>query len=1473
MVQLYDASGNLLGTNDNGAADGKNAKLTYRVAATGAYYVRVLGVNGSAGEYTLSVKGATGALPAFTVTGTNPPAGKHVRPITSITVDFSDSVLLSSLATANVTFGGKAATGYTVDNDHEVTWYLQGVPPGDDLPFVFQIPAGAVKNIHGVGLTGFKETIFVDTVAPRVTASSVHEGNVLKTGSLTYKVTFSEPIDTSSFSASSFDLHGVYRNADYAAASFTFDATGKVLTITFANLPDDAYKLTLFSAGIHDITGYALDGEPNATFPSGDGKEGGDFFVDFSLDDPTIAFPAALTAVNPHGSLIYQGTATEVIAPGGESDAFTLKLAKNQTLTLDLTGSAGLQAAVALYDSAGNLIDSSTATAAGGEVLLQTDRIVNAGTYKIVVTGANSTAGLYNLQVTLNAALDAEVHGGPSNDTPGTAQSIDGSFLNLGGTASRGAVLGSINQAVVSPGDVFVSTRGGGVQLVHNGAVVATFNDPSLNSGVVQDVELGPNGDVYVGVDTAPGTGAGGEVLHFSPAGVLLGTVKLPADSAGNFFYPFGFDVASDGTIWVAAPNSGEIIHAAADGTLIRAYVVGGQPEWVAVRPSDGAVFYTDDHSSAVDVLDPSAGTVTTFASDPYGLPFGLTFTPGGNLLVADPNAGVLEFDGSGNTVLTVFDFGALDTQADPSGNIDVANADFGTLDQFDSNGNFLNSTSISGTPIGVAVVGVDGPAPPPPDLTDYYSFKLDAGQTATVVLTDVGGAGAADEALTDANGNVLASGAPGGSNYNETLSYTASMAGTYYVRVTGNHVEYSVVVTKNAAFDAEPNNTQGSAQALPSSGTALGAVFNPGNVAVGTQFQGLEFTDSAAQVYPPDTIAAVGSGYVMETINEVLRITDTAGNNLLTAQISDFLGLPSGTSVSDPYVVYDDIANRFVFEIVSFNAQGGTDVQFAISKDSNPLDGFYVNSISLGANLLDFAKLGYNADAYVITGNLFGAPGTPLQGISIDKSSVLGGGFTYYEWQRDGSHFRAEVPATMHGATPGGPMYLVEEAGYGNGHAARVVTMTNVLSSSPTFVDTDIAVNAYGFPPSAAQPGDFVATNDTTFTKADWRNGMLVSAQSVSEPDDGFSTSRVRWYEFSTTGAVPTLVQQGSIHPGPGVSTYFGTVAINAAGDIGVTYMESSSTEYVSMYVTGRRASDPLGTLHPATDVAPGIGTRNFGRAGDYSGIGVDPSDGMTFWAANEYAGTDFLYNTYIASFTVPPPVDPDWYSFAANGGDKLTVTVTLPGSAAGSQFADTLSPVVQLFDGLGNLLASGTTKLTYTVPKGAAGTYFVEVTGAAATQGEYVLRVQGATGGAGPTFVSPTPAPAVLTAAGTAGGVARDAAFSGLPSRSALPATAWQGAATQGVSDAAASLILARLGEGAFGGSLASPAGAAGTSPGQAGQGLGVAGIAPAPATLHAVDTIFTLLAEGQANRPGDALLTAGGLFAEEKTSATEA
>jgi hypothetical protein len=117
-----------------------------------------------------------------------------------------------------------------------------------------------------------------------------------------------------------------------------------------------------------------------------------------------------------------------------------------------------------------------------------------------------------------------------------------------------------------------------------------------------------------------------------------------------------------------------------------------------------------------------------------------------------------------------------------------------------------------------------------------------------------------------------------------------------------------------------------------------------------------------------------------------------------------------------------------------------------------------------------------------------------------------------------------------------------------------------------------------------------------------------------------------------------------------------------------------------------------------------------------------VDPTDGLTFWASNEYMGTNFIYNTALGSFKVQRPQDLDYYSLAANAGDTLHATVNLPGSSTGAQFVNSLSPVIELFDPNGNLVASGTTSLTFTAL--ISGTYTYLVTGATSTsQGEYVL------------------------------------------------------------------------------------------------------------------------------------------------------
>src|SRR5262249_46494765 len=72
------------------------------------------------------------------------------------------------------------------------------------------------------------------------------------------------------------DLFGTNTSTHYAAASFSFDSTGTVLTIDYVSLPPDAYTLTLAADGVADLVGLHQFADFVVTFsvaapPCGDG--------------------------------------------------------------------------------------------------------------------------------------------------------------------------------------------------------------------------------------------------------------------------------------------------------------------------------------------------------------------------------------------------------------------------------------------------------------------------------------------------------------------------------------------------------------------------------------------------------------------------------------------------------------------------------------------------------------------------------------------------------------------------------------------------------------------------------------------------------------------------------------------------------------------------------------------------------------------------------------------------------------------------------------------------------------------------------------------------------------------------------------------------------------------------------------------------------------------------------------------------
>jgi hypothetical protein len=177
--------------------------------------------------------------------------------------------------------------------------------------------------------------------------------------------------------------------------------------------------------------------------------------------------------------------------------------------------------------------------------------------------------------------------------------------------------------------------------------------------------------------------------------------------------------------------------------------------------------------------------------------------------------------------------------------------------------------------------------------------------------------------------------------------------------------------------------------------------------------------------IEPPDQGLCVGNGYVLEAVNLVVGLRDAATNARIPGTVTGlntFFHLPfsinrttvpptRGPFTSDPKCLYDNDTKRFFVTIlredvdpVTGAALGPTAVLIAVSKTSNPLDGFRIFSLDTtndGSNgtpsnpdcpcLPDQPLIGMDDNGLFITTNEFplfanGFNGAQIYGISKQK-------------------------------------------------------------------------------------------------------------------------------------------------------------------------------------------------------------------------------------------------------------------------------------------------------------------------------------------------------------------------------------------------------------------------------------------------------------------------------------------------------
>jgi uncharacterized repeat protein (TIGR01451 family) len=454
-------------------------------------------------------------------------------------------------------------------------------------------------------------------------------------------------------------------------------------------------------------------------------------------------------------------------------------------------------------------------------------------------------------------------------------------------------------------------------------------------------------------------------------------------------------------------------------------------------------------------------------------------------------------------------------------------------------------------------------------------------------------------------------------------------------------------------------------------------------SVTLGANYTGMDFNASGGYT-PPDTNGAVSNTTYVQTVNQTVALFNKAsGSKTAQSSLSTFWfstgGLPhadSGSGLSDPVVTFNNQIGRYIV--------GDQDVDFsthvsrfdlAVSTSSDPATlstsdwKFYSIATTQSGYDADFpGNFGYNADAFVVTLNMFPVVGSSyhVQVISVSNSDLKSGAQSPAVYKNNLSDF-AVRPTVMHDSVAGDPMWLVTE--HGDNASIDVIKMSNVLSSSPTFAYTNLSVNPYSNVLYPLNPnGTAITTNiDGRIQKSAEANNTIVACHTVAVSSN---QDAIQWYAIDVSSGTPTLKDQGRVGSGSNTYSFYPAIDINANGQIGLTYMKSgndSSSDYMSMYVTGRLPSDAAGTMETPVLVPAGTGVANYadfsgsGRAGDLGGISIDPSDG-SFWAANEFANTEPNANwgTAIANFSLASPLPPAdlAVSFTATPPSSIDVT-----------------------------------------------------------------------------------------------------------------------------------------------------------------------------------------------------------------------
>jgi hypothetical protein len=454
----------------------------------------------------------------------------------------------------------------------------------------------------------------------------------------------------------------------------------------------------------------------------------------------------------------------------------------------------------------------------------------------------------------------------------------------------------------------------------------------------------------------------------------------------------------------------------------------------------------------------------------------------------------------------------------------------------------------------------------------------------------------------------------------------------------------------------------------------------------VGKNFTAAIYSESGA--VPPDAALGVGTNHLVEMVNGRYSVySKSTGARVQTSTDRNFwisagVSFASGTSISDPRVVFDfssqrwfasmvdvpssEMSNRFLVAISATADPTGTWKSVAFPAD--PVHGYFA----------DFPTFGVDANGVYLSGDMFDSVGNPRGPglVSIPKNDLLASTPTATNRTSFGvlnytSYGDILQPAVTLGAVSGGGSVLaMGDLGYDFAQHSNIVAVTIQNAGGPGATlgsPTSISVPAYEVPIDPDQLGsnNQIPDGDTRFSAIVYRVGNLIYAVHSTEVSN---RAAIQWFKLD---ALTSAVLDTGIITDPALDLFYPAIAANSDGGVVIVFNTSSASSYVGSYAM---LGEPInGTLSFGNLVLLKAGVAGYNgppgaplRWGDYSAAVLDPVDPSHFWALTMYPSSSTAWATQITEL-IAVPVS---LSITNSGG---SIVLSWPGAASDYQLQST--------------------------------------------------------------------------------------------------------------------------------------------------------------------------------------------------------